>query len=54
MSAWEFIGWMIAVPMAFFVGLFVIAVVVAVVRATVRGVNKSPSNVTPIRRPGNK
>jgi hypothetical protein len=54
MSAWEFIGWMIAIPMAFFVGLFVIAVIVAVARATVRGATKTPTKLTAVPRPGDE
>jgi archaellum biogenesis protein FlaJ (TadC family) len=50
MSAWEFIGWMIAIPMAFFTVLFVIAVIVAAVRATARGVNNQTAKVTPITK----
>ena len=36
MSVWEFIGWLIAVPMALVTVLFVYAVSVAVVRVTVK------------------
>jgi hypothetical protein len=49
MSVWEFIGWLIAIPMAMFVGLFVIAVLVAVVRAIANGANGKTDNVTPLR-----
>lgn len=41
---------MIAVPLALTSALFVFAVSVAVVRATARGMNKTVTNVTPIRR----
>jgi hypothetical protein len=36
MSVWEFIGWVIAVPLALMSLVFVCAVSVAVVRATAR------------------
>jgi len=36
MSAWEIIGWLIAVPLAMMSALFVIAVSVAIVRVTAR------------------
>jgi ABC-type phosphate transport system permease subunit len=36
MSVWEFIGWLIAVPLALMTALFVYAVSVAVVRVTVK------------------
>jgi hypothetical protein len=36
MSAWEFIGWLIAVPLAMMSSVFVIAVSVAIVRAIAR------------------
>ena len=35
-SAWEFIGWMIAVPMALFTGLLAYAFLVAVVKLSVK------------------
>jgi uncharacterized membrane protein len=51
MSVWEFIGWLIAVPLALMSLVFVFAVLVAVVRVTVRGAkNATVSNVTPLRR----
>lgn len=37
MSVWEFIGWLIAVPLTIMTTLFVYAASVAVVRAIVRG-----------------
>jgi hypothetical protein len=40
MSVWEFIGWLIAVPLALTTALFVYAVSVAVVRAIARGTKK--------------
>jgi hypothetical protein len=49
MSVWEFIGWMIAVPMAVFAALFVFAVIVAVVRVIAGGTKPTANNVTPIR-----
>jgi ABC-type phosphate transport system permease subunit len=36
MSVWEFIGWLIAVPLGLMTALFVYAVSVAVVRVTVK------------------
>ena len=36
MSVWEFIGWLIAVPLALMTAMFVYAVSVAVVRATAK------------------
>jgi hypothetical protein len=49
MSVWEFIGWLVAIPLAMFVALLVFAVLVAVVRATVRGAKRQTvSNVTPL------
>jgi len=36
MSVWEFIGWLIAVPLAMTTALFVFAVSVAVVRVTAK------------------
>lgn len=50
MSVWEFIGWLIAVPLALMSLVFVFAVLGAVVRVTVRGASKSATNVVPIRR----
>jgi len=42
MSVWEFIGWLIAVPLGLMTAIFVYAVSVAVVRVTVnRGKNKT-------------
>jgi hypothetical protein len=49
MSVWEFIGWLIAVPMAMFTALFVIAVLVAVVRVIANGASGKTDNVTPLR-----
>jgi|AntAceMinimDraft_17_1070374.scaffolds.fasta_scaffold33809_4 ABC-type phosphate transport system permease subunit len=40
MNVWEFIGWLIAVPLGLMTALFVYAVSVAVVRAIARGTKK--------------
>ena len=51
MSVWEFIGWLIAVPMALMTVLFVYAVSVAVVRVTVkRTKNPTVAKVTPLNK----
>jgi hypothetical protein len=51
MSVWEFIGWLIAVPLALMTSVFVFALLGAVVRVIVRGAKASTvSNVTPLRR----
>ena len=51
MSVWEFIGWLIAVPMALVTVLFVYAVSVAVVRVTVkRAKNQTVAKVTPLNK----
>jgi hypothetical protein len=51
MSVWEFIGWLIAVPLTLTTLVFVFAVLVAVARVIVRGAKASTvSNVTPLRR----
>ena len=51
MSVWEFIGWLIAVPMALVTVLFVYAVSVAVVRVTVkRAQNQTVAKVTPLNK----
>ena len=42
MSVWEFIGWLIAVPLAFTTAVFVYAVSVVVVRAIARGAKNLP------------
>lgn len=50
MSVWEFIGWLIAVPMALVTVLFVYAVSVAVVRVTVkRAQNKTATKLYPTK-----
>jgi hypothetical protein len=49
MNVWEFIGWMIAIPMALFAALFVFAALVAVVRVIAGGTRPTANNVTPIR-----
>jgi hypothetical protein len=51
MSVWEFIGWLIAVPLALSSAVFVFAVLGAVVRVIAKGANKNlKSNVTPLRK----
>ncbi len=51
MSVWEFIGWLIAVPMALMTVLFVYAASVAVVRVTVkRTKNQTAAKVTPLNK----
>ena len=50
MSVWEFIGWLIAVPMALVTVLFVYAVSVAVVRVTVKRTrNKTATKLYPTK-----
>lgn len=44
MSVWEFIGWLIAVPLAMTTALFVIAVSVAVVRVIAKRAQSSTVN----------
>ena len=56
MSVWEFIGWMIAAPLALMSALFVIAVSVAVVQVTVKQAKRRIVNkeLTKMVRAGEK
>jgi hypothetical protein len=50
MSVWEFIGWVIAVPLALTSLVFVIAVCVAVVRVTAnRGKRATATKLYPLK-----
>jgi len=54
MSIWEFIGWLIAVPMALMTLIFVIAVCVAVVRVTVKRTQKTQQPKPVKKTPGKR
>lgn len=56
MSVWEFIGWMIAVPLGLLSAIFVFAVSVAVVRVTVKQAKRQTVNrqLTKMVRAGEK
>jgi hypothetical protein len=50
MSPWEVIGWAIAIPMAFFALLFIVAVFVSGARALKKAALRPPDNVTRLHR----
>lgn len=49
MSVWEFIGWLIAIPMALFTGLFAYAFLVVVAKRIVKGPAKTVSKERHLR-----